>query len=91
MGGRGRSRLDRALEFGYKDVSAVPVFLYHDTQQYFAQAYAMKVAGVAAGADTGELLLLRHRLAAAPRPCLFSEARLPSSPAAGKRRRPSSS
>lgn len=39
------AHLDRAFEYGFRAVSARPVFLYHDTQQYFAQAYALKAKG----------------------------------------------
>ena len=74
------SQVDRELEYGYKHVSAAPVFLYHDTQQYFEQAYAMKVAGIAAAADgesdTTELLALRNLLSGNGEACLFVEAGL---------------
>ncbi len=73
------AQVDRELEFGYKEVSAVPVLLYHDTQQYFEQAYAMKVAGIAASPPGTEptaasLLGLRSLLRQAATPCLFTEA-----------------
>ena len=81
--GRGVSQvlagLDRSLEFGYRDVSGVPVFFYHDTHRYFEQAYAMFVAGtvveVAAGehVDTARLLSVRGGVLAAGRSCLFTE------------------
>ncbi len=71
--------IDRTLEFGYRDVSGVPVFFYHDTHQYFQQAYAMHVAGSLlafgrdAEVDTGELLAMRSRMTQADRTCLFTE------------------
>ncbi len=40
------TRLDREFEFGYRAVAAGPMILYHDTQQYFAQAYALDVAAI---------------------------------------------
>lgn len=76
------AQVDRELEFGYKEVSAVPVFLYHDTHQYFEQAYAMKAAGIAASPAGTEptavsLLGLRSQLLGATTPCLFTEAAFP--------------
>lgn len=75
-------QIDRQMEIGYKDVSGVPVFFYHDTHHYFEQAYAMRVAGTVAsppaaptGATTG-LLALKSWLAEAPLHCLFTEASL---------------
>lgn len=76
------SQTDRELEFGYKDVSSVPVFLYQDTQQYFEQAYAMKAAGIVAAppggqSDTATLLKIKSLLKEAKAPCLLAEAGLP--------------
>ena len=71
--------VDRTLEFGYRDVSGVPVFFYHDTHQYFQQAYAMHVAGSAAAfgagpeVDAERLLDVRNRMSQAGRTCLFTE------------------
>jgi protein SCO1/2 len=76
-------KIDRNLEFSYRDVSGMPVFFYHDTHQYFAQAYAMHLAGSVhtpgsnGAADTGEVLAMRSRMAAAGRTCLFTERALP--------------
>ena len=72
------STIDRAMEYGYRDVSGVPVFFYHDTHQYFSQAYAMHLAGavVAPGggpADTERLLQTRNAIQAAGPTCLFTE------------------
>lgn len=71
--------IDRTLEFGYRDVSGVPVFFYHDTHQYFQQAYAMHVAGSVAvvgdeGPDQAERLLqVRAQIGQADKTCVFSE------------------
>ena len=71
--------VDRTLEFGYRDVSGVPVFFYHDTHQYFQQAYAMHVAdslvasGRGAAVDTGRLLAMRSQMTQVGRTCLFTE------------------
>ena len=75
------SQLDRELEYGYKQVSSIPVFSYHDTHQYFEQAYAMKVAAVATTQTvrptTETLLEMRELLEDAPSPCVLTEAALP--------------
>jgi len=76
--------LDRSLEFDYRAVSGAPMFFYHDTHQYFAQAYAMNVSGTFTGygsdAGGGEALLsLRRALADADNPCLFTDRALPAS------------
>ena len=75
----GLSQVDRTLEFGYRDVSGVPVFFYHDTHQYFEQAYAMHVAGSVVQIDGGErsdaasLLLARAAMQSHDATCLFVE------------------
>lgn len=76
--GEALSEVDRALEFGYRDVSGVPVFFYHDTHQYFAQAYAMHVAGTVLGGadqveDTAQLLRTRSRILEVGPSCFFTE------------------
>jgi cytochrome oxidase Cu insertion factor (SCO1/SenC/PrrC family)/ABC-type Zn2+ transport system substrate-binding protein/surface adhesin len=70
--------LDRELEFGYRDVSGAPMFFYHDTHQYFEQAYAVHyggaVAGILPGEDSAEALMtLRGALARRAGACLFTE------------------
>lgn len=40
------TRIDREFEYGYRAVAAGPMVLYHGTQQYFAQAYALDVAAI---------------------------------------------
>jgi len=73
------SELDRVMEYGYRDVSGVAVFFYHDTHQYFAQAYAMHMAGAASRIGTAgaggaaQLLEARTALRAAGPSCLFTE------------------
>jgi protein SCO1/2 len=73
------SQLDRTLEYSYRDVSGVPVFFYHDTHQYFEQAYAMHVAGSVVQVDGGErpdaasLLLTRAAMQSRDMACLFVE------------------
>ena len=75
------SQIDRELEYRYRNVSSNPVFLYHDTQQYFEQAYAMKAGGIVSatpGASNEKaaenLLAVRNALSDAPRACLLTEA-----------------
>lgn len=73
------SALDRVMEYGYRDVSGVAVFFYHDTHQYFAQAYAMHMAGAASrigtmgSGDAAQLLEARAAVQAAGPSCLFIE------------------
>ncbi len=38
------AEMDRTLEYGYRGMKGGVVILYHDTQQYFEQAYALKTA-----------------------------------------------
>ncbi len=77
------AQIDRVMEYGYRDISGVPVFFYHDNHQYFEQAYAMKLAGTVARppwTDTNTaagLVDLTAWLAEAPAHCLFTEAGLP--------------
>ena len=70
--------IDREMEFAYRDVSGIPVFAYHDTQQYFEQAYAMNVSATAAVSgnsadDTARLLSLRSKLVERGETCLLIE------------------
>ncbi len=73
------SSIDRVMEFGYRDVSGAPVFFYHDTHQYFEQAYAMHVAGSVVrvdggeSADTAQLLETHRSILATGAACLFTE------------------
>ena len=73
------AQIDRVMEFSYRDVSGAPVFFYHDTHQYFEQAYAMHVAGSVVQISGGEianaarLLATRAAIQALDKTCLFSE------------------
>ncbi|MGB5562424.1 MAG: SCO family protein [Sedimenticolaceae bacterium] len=73
------SSIDRVMEFGYRDVSGAPVFFYHDTHQYFEQAYAMHVAGSVVrvnggeSTDTAQLLGTHRSILAIGAACLFTE------------------
>ena len=40
------AELDRRLEYGYRGLKGGVVLAYYDTQQYFEQAYALKLGGV---------------------------------------------
>lgn len=77
------AELDRKFEYGYRGVSGYPVLLYHDTQQYFEQAYAMRTIGrlalaVGASADAASLLRARNDLQSSTgTTCLFTERGLP--------------
>lgn len=79
------AEIDRTFEYGYRGVSGRPVLLYHDTQQYFEQAYAMRAIGfltarVGDEAEAIRLLQARQALSDAHgMTCLFTEAGLPSS------------
>lgn len=77
------SRVDRQLEYQYRDVSASPIGLYYDALQYFEQAYAAAVAarvvpqpGEEAGA--AGLLTARQKMQEAGAECFFTVAGLPS-------------
>jgi cytochrome oxidase Cu insertion factor (SCO1/SenC/PrrC family)/ABC-type Zn2+ transport system substrate-binding protein/surface adhesin len=74
--------LDRQLEYGYRGLAGAPLLLYHDTQQYFAQAYALQVrdslmAPTQSAPATETLLRAAADAAAGTYRCLLSEAWLP--------------
>ena len=76
------SLLDRKLEYLYRGVSAKPIALYHDTLQYFEQAYATNVVAQAsqpAGQepDAAALLKARQKMVEEGVECFFTEATLP--------------
>ncbi|WP_456379312.1 metal ABC transporter solute-binding protein, Zn/Mn family [Thiolapillus sp.] len=76
------AKLDRQLEYGYRGLQGGVVLAYFDTQQYFEQAYALKVAGVLAPSPeipvSGEQLLNERALLAENRyACLLTEANIP--------------
>ncbi|GAB4360766.1 MAG: zinc ABC transporter substrate-binding protein [Gammaproteobacteria bacterium] len=80
---RDLAELDRKFEYGYRSVSGRPVLIYHDTQQYFEQAYAMRAIGylaerVGESASARRLLEAKRALAeGAGVVCLLTEAGLP--------------
>lgn len=76
--------LDRELEYGYRSVRAGKVFLYHDTLQYFEQAYGTRVVGtlsVNPGETPGVTAFLDARAriydAGAAVNCVLTEAGMP--------------
>ncbi len=75
--------LDRKMEYAYRDVSGKSVFFYHDTHQYFEQAYAMNVAGTLASPPSEPqslaegIVTLRLWLRQTTGNCLFTEKYLP--------------
>ncbi|WP_456417902.1 metal ABC transporter solute-binding protein, Zn/Mn family [Thiolapillus sp.] len=76
------AKLDRQLEYGYRGLQGGVVLAYFDTQQYFEQAYALKVAGVLTPSPdvpvSGAQLLKERALLAENRyACLLTEANMP--------------
>lgn len=82
---RDLAELDRKFEYGYRGVSGRPVLIYHDTQQYFEQAYAMRAMGylakrVGENADAQLLLQAKETITqAADTICLLTEVGMPDS------------
>ncbi len=77
------ARLDREFEYGFRAIAAGEGWAYHDTQQYFAQSYALHLKGflsLTPGkiADTERLLKARATLAGQGKTCIFTEAGLTS-------------
>ena len=77
-------RLDREFEYGYRGLQEGLGYQYHDTQQYFEQAYALRMGGRLlphphAVADAKELLRLRSQLASGQLGCLLTERGMPDS------------
>jgi len=71
-------QMDREYEYGYRGLKAAPALQYHDTLQYFEQAYALTVLGRVTGSphdtvDTQRLLGVRGRIAAGEASCLLLE------------------
>ncbi len=73
------AELDRRLEYGYRGLKGGVVLAYYDTQQYFEQAYALKLGGVLSpspdvpvSAET--LLRERQKLQNGWYACLLTEA-----------------
>ena len=77
------SRIDREFEYGYRGMKGGVGLLYHDTQQYFEQAYALKIGAVLSqtGIDrisTESLLKARAAIRDGEFACLLVEKGLPS-------------
>lgn len=71
-------KLDRELEYGYRGLQGGIGYLYHDTQQYFEQAYALKTGGeLLENPDSvvaaTKLLKVRSQLANGDFNCLLTE------------------
>jgi len=71
-------KLDRELEYGYRGLQGGVGYLYHDTQQYFEQAYALKTGGELLDnpdsiVDATKLLKVRSQLANGDFNCLLTE------------------
>lgn len=72
------SRLDRKLEYGYRSLQKGQGLAYHDTQQYFEQAYAVRIGEVFAGPPSSmvvaaDLLNSRSKLLKGDYSCLLAE------------------
>lgn len=70
--------LDRKLEYGYRGLQAGRVLGYFDTQQYFEQAYALKIGesvveSPTSTTDASSLLTARKHLADGEYSCLLIE------------------
>ncbi|OQX47474.1 MAG: hypothetical protein B0D85_01360, partial [Candidatus Sedimenticola endophacoides] len=70
--------IDRQLEYGYRGMKGGSGANYHDTLQYFEQAYALKIRATLAAhpgvrADTGKLLETRARILGGEFACLLTE------------------
>lgn len=75
---------DRQLEYGYRGLQGGIGYLYHDTQQYFEQAYALKTGGELLDSPNGtveakKLLKIRSQLANDDFDCLLTERNMPDS------------
>jgi len=71
-------KLDRELEYGYRGLQGGVGYQYHDTQQYFEQAYALKTGGELlenpdSVVDATKLLKVRSQLANGDFNCLLTE------------------
>ncbi|MCP4289717.1 MAG: zinc ABC transporter solute-binding protein [Gammaproteobacteria bacterium] len=76
------SKLDRALEYGYRDLQGASAVLYHDVLQYFEQAYALKTSSVLVSfgqheVDISELVRAREQLLSGQVSCLLVEVSQP--------------
>ncbi len=71
-------KLDRELEYGYRGLQGGIGYLYHDTQQYFEQAYALKMGGELfelpnSAVTATKIINLRSQLAEGDFNCLLTE------------------
>ncbi len=78
------AELDRKLEYGYRGLKSGLGLSYYDTQQYFEQAYALKVRGILARSplqpeETVALLEGRAKLMSGDYSCLLTESGMPMS------------
>ena len=76
------AEMDRMLEYGYRGMKGGTVILYHDTQQYFEQAYALKTRMVLSPlppkpVDAARLLQARAAIRDGQVNCLLTEKGLP--------------
>ncbi|MDH3354096.1 MAG: SCO family protein [Chromatiales bacterium] len=77
-------KFDHKLEYGYRGLQGGVSYLYHDTQQYFEQAYALKIGGQLlyspyAQIDAAKFLKARMELANGDFDCLLTERGFPDS------------
>ncbi|MBF0383592.1 MAG: zinc ABC transporter substrate-binding protein, partial [Magnetococcales bacterium] len=75
------TRLERELEYKYRDVSWLSGYLYHDTQYYFEQSYGFRNDGILSPSPKGDgkldnMLTMIAKLSEKPGVCLFTEAGL---------------
>ena len=75
-------QMDREYEYGYRGLKAAPALQYHDTLQYFEQAYALNVldrvvSSPGQPASTQKLLEVREHMVSGEANCLLIEAGLP--------------
>lgn len=71
-------RIDRQYEYGYRGLKAAPALQYHDTLQYFEQAYALTVLDRVTGSpgtpvNTQRLLGVREQISMGEVNCLLLE------------------
>ncbi|BAO45641.1 metal ABC transporter solute-binding protein, Zn/Mn family [Thiolapillus brandeum] len=73
------AELDRRFEYGYRGLKGGVMLAYYDTQQYFEQAYALKLGGELSPSpdvpvSAARLLKERHKLQEGWYACLLTEA-----------------
>jgi protein SCO1/2 len=77
-------KFDREMEYGYRGLQGGVGYFYHDTQQYFEQAYALKAGGELlespdSTVDATKLLKVRSQLTDGDFDCLLTERGMPDS------------